>query len=586
MHSHATSVTISAMRLSVYRGGIRSIGWWLTATAVVVVLVADVWGHADPGAVDAATYVYVTTFGVFAAIGLYVWATRPRQGLIGPLWTLSPLLQVVEDLLPAWPESRLAATLGLAVLGIGAVVASHWVLAYPSGLLPNRHMRVGVAILYTTGLLLNLPFLLYYPPSYLYVGEAPFDLGMYNRVVSVVYLTPVLLWLFAMYVVRLRALSPAVRRSAGPVLVAALVYLPIFALVTYPDLWSLDLGWQYQQEWLNLVGIWAWMSLGVSGMFFVHRARGSVGDLVVELGRIEPGGVRDALVKAVGDPTLEVGLWLPDRRAWVDERGASLRLPPDAGRHATYIGERLAVVIHERDLVDQPALVEAAGSAARLALENARLQAELRAQLVELRESRTRIVRAADEERRRLERDLHDGAQQRLLALGMGLQVLRGRVDPAGTELLEETESELQAAMHELRELAHGIHPAALADNGLGDAVRTLAQRAPVPVIVEIDESVGRLPVHVETAAYFVVAEALANVAKYADASEASVTVGRENGNASVEIRDDGTGGATPDGGTGLRGLADRVGALDGRLTVESPPGRGTRILAEIPCAP
>ena len=188
------------------------------------------------------------------------------------------------------------------------------------------------------------------------------------------------------------------------------------------------------------------------------------------------------------------GSGLPDRRTWVDEQGEPLYLPPGEGRHATYIGDRLAVVVHELDLVDQPALLESAGSAARLALENARLQAELRAQLVELRESRARIVHAGDEERRRLERDLHDGAQQRLLALGMGLQLLRGHVDPSAEELLDENERELQAALRELRELAQGIHPAVLTDNGLGDAVRTLAQRAPVPVNVEIDESIGRLP--------------------------------------------------------------------------------------------
>ena len=228
----------------------------------------------------------------------------------------------------------------------------------------------------------------------------------------------------------------------------------------------------------------------------------------------EPGQVRAALARAVGDPTLEVGLWLPDRQAWVDEQGEPLRLPPGEGRHATYIGERLAVVVHELDLVDQPALLEAAGSAARLALENARLQAELRAQLVELRESRARIVRAGDDERRRLERDLHDGAQQRLLALGMGLQILHAHVDPAARELLADSENELHHALRELRELAHGIHPAALTDNGLADAVRTLAQRAPVPITIEIDEQAGRLPQHVETAAYFVVAEALANIAE------------------------------------------------------------------------
>jgi signal transduction histidine kinase len=294
--------------------------------------------------------------------------------------------------------------------------------------------------------------------------------------------------------------------------------------------------------------------------------------------------VRDALARTLGDPSLVLGLWLPDRGVWADEHGREIQVSEDRARAVTYVGERLAVLIHDRDLLDQPRLLESVGSAARLALENERLQAQLRAQLAELRDSRTRIIRAGDEERRRLERDLHDGAQQRLLALGMGLQLLKGHVDASSEELLEESQQELQHALKELRELAHGIHPAALTDNGLGDAVRTLAQRAPVPVAVEVDESMGRFPGHVESAAYFVVAEALANVAKYAEATEAWVTVGRENGAAHIEVRDDGNGGATPNRGSGLRGLADRVGALDGQLTIESPPGRGTRIIADIPC--
>ena len=168
---------------------------------------------------------------------------------------------------------------------------------------------------------------------------------------------------------------------------------------------------------------------------------------------------------------------------------------------------------------------------------------------------------------------------------GWASRLLHAHVDPSARELLAESENELQHALRELRELAHGIHPAALTDNGLADAVRTLAQRAPVPVTIEIDEQAGRLPQHVETAAYFVVAEALANIAKYADADEASITVARNNGNAHIEIRDNGKGGADPDHGTGLKGLADRVGALDGALTIDSPAQRGTRIVAEIPCA-
>src|SRR5205814_748166 len=172
------------------------------------------------------------------------------------------------------------------------------------------------------------------------------------------------------------------------------------------------------------------MVLGaVSGVLVTRRARGVVGNLVVELGRAGPGGVRAALARAIGDPTLELALWVPPKNGWVDEEGNQVELPTGDGRAVTLVGEKLAAIIHDPVLLDQPSLLEATGSAARFALENERLQAELRAQLAELRESRTRIVWAGDKERRRLERDLHDGAQQRLLGLGMALQLLEPHLD-------------------------------------------------------------------------------------------------------------------------------------------------------------
>ena len=315
-----------------------------------------------------------------------------------------------------------------------------------------------------------------------------------------------------------------------------------------------------------------------------RAGRGSVADLVVELGDIEPGRVRVALARALGDPTVKLGLWLPDRHTWVDEEGAELEISGDGSRGVTYLGERLAVLVHDPLLLERPSVLQAAGSAARLALENERLQAALRAQLAELRDSRARIVRTADEERRRLERNLHDGAQQRLLGLGIALRLLRPHtLDQEGEALLAQNDHELRQAILELRELARGIHPAILTDNGLSAAVRTLAGGFPIPVAVECDEE--RLPAHVETAAYHVIAEALANTTRHARASEARVSVGLDEGRLRVEVGDDGDGGANPNAGTGLRGLADRVGALDGSFSIASPQGSGTIIVAEIPCS-
>ncbi len=217
--------------------------------------------------------------------------------------------------------------------------------------------------------------------------------------------------------------------------------------------------------------------------------------------------------------------------------------------------------------------------------ENVRLDAELQARLDELRESRARIVEAGYAERRRVERDLHDGAQQRLVALALQLQLVRSKLqsDPAeASELLDEATQELSGATEELRELARGIHPPVLTDRGLVAALEALAKRAPLPVTVEANET-ERAPEAVEAAAYFVVSEALTNVARHADAGQAIVRVARRDGLLCVEIEDDGTGGAEVSNGSGLRGLADRVGALDGALEVESPAGRGTTVRARLP---
>ena len=222
-----------------------------------------------------------------------------------------------------------------------------------------------------------------------------------------------------------------------------------------------------------------------------------------------------------------------------------------------------------------------------LTAENEQLTAELRAKVEELRASRARIVEAGYAERRRVERDLHDGAQQRLVALTMSLRLVRSKLDsdPAGAaELLDEALGELGEATVELRELARGIHPAVLTDRGLGAALAGLADRSPVPV--EIAETPAeRLPTGVESATYFVIAEALTNVARYAKADGATVRVARRNGAVEIEVADDGVGGADPAAGSGLRGLEDRVAALDGELAIESPRGGGTRVRARIPCA-
>jgi signal transduction histidine kinase len=202
----------------------------------------------------------------------------------------------------------------------------------------------------------------------------------------------------------------------------------------------------------------------------------------------------------------------------------------------------------------------------------------------EVRESRARIVVAGDEARRRLERDLHDGAQQRLLTLGLALQMLRLRlVDDAASELLAEAERELASAIQELRALAAGIHPAVLTDRGLLPAIRDLADRSPLPVSI-VGADPGRLPPSIETTAYFCTSEAVTNAIKHAGPALIVIELRRSPGLLRVAIRDDGRGGVDP-GGNGIRGLADRVSAVNGTLDVSRPHGRGTQITVELPCA-
>jgi signal transduction histidine kinase len=297
-----------------------------------------------------------------------------------------------------------------------------------------------------------------------------------------------------------------------------------------------------------------------------------------------------ALARAVGDPGLIVAYRLPASRGHARADGTAVTLPPAGGpRAVTKVsrdGREVAALVYDASLQDDPDLVEAVCAAAAIALENEHLHAESRARLTELEESRQRIVSAGDAERRRLERDLHDGAQQRLVAIALQLRLVQGRIreDPSMAEELVETASgEVAESLSELRELARGLHPAVL-EQGLAPALQTLASRSTVTTSVSVESS-SRLPAPVELAAYFVACEALANVAKYARASVVTIRVLRRGGTAHIEIADDGIGGADDARGSGLRGLADRVEALDGRLRVCSPPGAGTVVAAELPCA-
>jgi signal transduction histidine kinase len=299
------------------------------------------------------------------------------------------------------------------------------------------------------------------------------------------------------------------------------------------------------------------------------------------------GPVREMLAESLGDRSVAIAYWLPDREAFVDEAGRPVTLPePGSGRAWTAVeldGRRVAAIVHDAALDTSSELVQAAAAASSLAIDNERLKADLRARVAELRVSRQRIVEAADDARRRIERDLHDGAQQQLLALALELRVLRSRVNgDDAVALIDGLAQRLDVALGELRELARGIHPALLTQSGLGPAIMSLAERSPTPVHAQV-EIEGRLPPPVESAAYFVVAEALTNVARYAHASHAGVELRRDGDELLVVVTDDGVGGVDVAAGSGLRGLQDRLAAVDGALQIDSPPDGGTRLEARIP---
>jgi signal transduction histidine kinase len=262
-----------------------------------------------------------------------------------------------------------------------------------------------------------------------------------------------------------------------------------------------------------------------------------------------------------------------------------------ASRAVLTIGSQAApelVIAHDPALRDDPGIVSAAAAAVRLAVENERLQAEVRAQLDAVRASRARIVEAQDDERRRIERDLHDGAQQRLVSLQLSLQMLRRDLgpdaDPAAVAELDAATAEATAAIADIRELARGVHPAILTESGLGPALASLADRAPLPVVVT-DELDRRLPSSVEATAYFVTAEALTNAIKHAGATRVDVRTWLADDQLHLDVRDDGRGGADASDGSGLTGIQDRVAALGGSLRVRSAAGEGTRLEVELPCA-
>lgn len=537
---------------------------------------------------------------LFLLAGVVAWASRPTNRF-GPLMIVAGFALLLRQL--RYSHESVLFTVFFVIGELSYWVVAQAVFSYPSGRITDRAEKTLIRVGYVVTLLFTVAILLVYDGSRtlrFFDPTARDSLivvaGNGGAAVLLQKLFVVVVWgvLAAVAIVllvrKLVAATPRARRMLAPLLVAAVavalraVFESVFTFIPRPStiLYNYLFWWQ----------IAAFMALPIAllvGFLRARLARASVGDLVLELEGTPPDGIRDALARALDDPSLEVLYWFPERNGFVDEAGRDRALPTDGSRAITRLeheGKQLAVLVHDPSLLEEPKLVNAAGAAARLALENARLQAETRAQLEEVRQSRARIVKATDLERRRIERDIHDGAQQRLVSLGLELRLAQRRLgqtpDPELDRLLTAAVDELKVAVEELRELARGVHPAILTEDGLAAALESLISRQALPIELEADE--GRLPAQVEATAYFVACEALANTMKHAGASSAKVRARRRNGLLVIEVEDDGVGGAQAVNGSGLRGLADRVEALGGTLRVESPPGRGTRVVSEIPC--
>jgi signal transduction histidine kinase len=500
--------------------------------------------------------------------------------------------------------SPAAFTFGLVVWALAPPVVAHAILVYPSGRPLPVLDRVAVLAAYAgAGLVLGLLPALVFDPRQQACGQCPANLLAVTsnpgavRVLTQWGVRLGLVWPVALAAVaawRFTRSSAAVRWMTAPVVLGGVVYLLLVWAGFAHSLPRGELGsdpferalWLGQAIALGTIAFgvtWAWLR--------ARRTRSALASLVVDLGHSPPpGGLRAALARTLGDPALEIAYPLAGPGRYVDARGIAVNPAARDGRTVTPLargGTTVALLIHRTGLLDNPELVHEVVAAARIALDNERLQAVVRAQLEDLRASRARVVTVGDAERRRLERDLHDGAQQRLVSFALALRLARIRLGPdQDPDLIcgmDQAGAEIGAAIEELRELAHGIYPAVLTDEGLAAAVEALCERAAVPVrVAAIPER--RFPPPVEAAAYFLVAEACGKIAAAAGASSVSVEVKQEDSRLLVEVTEEGAGEAGPGLQSRFTGLADRVGALDGRLRAEQLPGRGIAIHGEIPC--
>ncbi len=531
----------------------------------------------------------------FMGTGLFAWWRRPhsRVGLlmyaVGAAGTLKGLYA---------SDASVPFGVGLLFVNANLAVLAHLLVAFPAGRLNRRSERLLIVGFYVALAALSAVGVLFQrtcecvghePRNVFLIANRPGIVAATQTIAGIV-LVVIALSIGALLVRRWHAASGPLRRIIAPVLWTGAVIVALLSGLLLLDVANAPGAARQALIWLTSIAISAVPFAFLAGLLRSSYSRADVvGDLIARL-HVATSSIRDAIAAALRDPSLELIYWRTQAGRYVTADGRPAQLPSDGtGRGFIEIkreGQRMAAIIFDAMLAEEPKLVAAVSAAGALALDNERLQAELRARITELELSRARVLDATLRERQRIERDLHDGAQQRFVSVAMELGVLDRRLTPLPEqrELLRSARKQLESGISELRELARGIHPALLTGRGLGPAVQTLAERVPLDVRV-VDVPDQRLPTQVEVAAYFIVSESLTNAVRHAHAAKATVRVGRENGTAIVEVADDGVGGADPARGSGLRGLIDRLAALDGELVVHSPVGDGTRVEARIPCA-
>lgn len=573
----------------------RELRWSLVHVAAALLALAGVEAvlvAAGPGRPVWTSEMFPLLGCVYLAVGVVAWWRRPSSG-IGAILVAGSLAALLAGLVNTAYPALIAVGQVTALLIVAILV--HLLLSFPTGRLSSGWARRLVVAVYVVALVLEAP-------EYLFTSApAPYDtlqIGVHPGLVAAggwVRSSAALLvtgLTAAVLVRRLRAMAPASRRRLLPLYaygVVSVVSIPLSSVVVAPLLgWEPIATFVAQMTLLALVPVAFTLSLVRGAM----PRTSSVEDLGTWLGAEQTGrpALREALATTLGDPSLELAFWSPERGRYVDAVGRPVDLSEAASGRATVeiavVGQRVGAINYETTSIDDPELVRAAGRVVAIAADRDRLIADLRDKQDALLRSRRRIVEAGDRERRRIERNLHDGAQQRLMGLALALRLAEARVngtDPAVGSLMAEASTELDGAMRDLRDLAHGLHPLLLSGAGLGAAIEALAERSPIPV----DLSMGILdaiPEPIQVAAYYVVAEALTNAAKHSGSSHIVVRAEDVGRSLHVEVRDDGGGGARAQPGSGLEGLLDRVDSMGGSFELLSPLAGGTRIVADFPC--